>query len=285
MSEHQGSTDETTMVRLPSAIEQVQWTEPMAAPGGLVGLEVFTHFVGNNAELEIQLRDHHGRNHGTFRDKIYGNAFIAEIRVPAGARSALYADVELPAHGLAMSSGALLLLPTVEVTNARWSQPRAHRSDVVTLMADVSGAPDGMQAEIVILEHDDDGVHDLVTTFPTHVEGNKVEAEWTCVFHDTGHIPRADESPEGYRSPMFIFTVTVAGGRAVSGPLELRDWMDIEVRDGDDEPMAGASYLLHLPDGSTRAGTLDEDGKAFEKELPPGPVTVEVKKKKEGRHG
>lgn len=281
MSEHQGPTDETTRVQLTSTIEQVHWTEPMAAKGGRVGLEVLTNRVGNSAEVQIKLRDHNGKTFGAFMDNIYGNAFTAEIQVPSEARSALFADIKLPKHGLSKSSGALLLLPTILVTNAQWSQPKAHRGDVVTLTADVQGAPDGLQGKVTVLEQDEDGVHDLVTEFPVFVQGKKIETQWECAFRDTRHIPTAGENEGLYSPPLFIFAAEVAGVRAESPPLELRDWMELNVKDRDGEPLAGSTYILHLPDGTRRDGILDDEGHSVERDLPPGPIMVEVKKKKE----
>ena len=45
---HSGDTDKKQEVKLESSIEQVLWTKNSATPGGKIGVEVFTKFVGNN---------------------------------------------------------------------------------------------------------------------------------------------------------------------------------------------------------------------------------------------
>ena len=100
MAEHKGQTDKTHQITLPSSIEQVQWAKLRAAPGGAVGLDVFTRFVGNGAKLQIKLTDHKGRTHGTFKNEIHNNHLSAEVQIPPKARDALYAEAKFPKHGL-----------------------------------------------------------------------------------------------------------------------------------------------------------------------------------------
>jgi hypothetical protein len=51
MNVYQGQTDQINKIELPSAIQQVLWTKRRAARGGMVGLDIFTHYVGNNSRL------------------------------------------------------------------------------------------------------------------------------------------------------------------------------------------------------------------------------------------
>ena len=39
---------------------------------------------------------------------------------------------------------------------------------------------------------------------------------------------------------------------------------------------ANADYILHLPDGQERRGTLDDQGYAREEDVPPGPCRIEL---------
>jgi hypothetical protein len=70
MPQHQAQTDQVKKIQLPSTIQQVYWTKRMAASGGMVGLEVFTHYVGNRLELQIELSDQSGKTFGKYSDKI-----------------------------------------------------------------------------------------------------------------------------------------------------------------------------------------------------------------------
>lgn len=276
MAEYKGQTDETHRIQLPSAIEQVLWTRPMAAPGGTVGLEVFTRYVGHGAEMQITLTDHRGRTHGPFRDQLYGNRLTAEIQVPESAREALYAEVKLPKHGLKQTSPALLLTPPVEIINARWNQDEARRGDVLTLSADVKGVPDGTEARIQIFEHDADGAHDSITRMSTLVDQQKVEAEWEYAYHeDTDDIPTEEESEKGYHPPEYFFRVEVHGLTAESGLLEFKDSIEIKLVNVFGQPVPNQAYLLYGPDGEQREGELDDRGRAEESDVPPGPYRVE----------
>ncbi len=275
MSTYQGETDQIHPITLASTLEQVYWTRTAAAPGSRVGLEVFTHHVGHGAAMTIALTDEEGHRHGSFVDRIYGNRFAAELQVPPEARSALYATVTLAAHGLEQCSPALRLFPIIAVTNAAWSQDVARRGDILTLTAEVTGAPDGVEGTLKIYEHDADGAHDLITQFPVYVENDSIEAEWEFEYHeDTDDIPTAEEATRGYRAPEYFFRVDVGGIRAESGLLRFRDWVHVELISALGRPVPEADYELTLADGSTRTGTLDDNGIALEEDVPPGPVRL-----------
>ena len=53
-----------------------------------------------------------------------------------------------------------------------------------------------------------------------------------------------------------------------------QDWLALALVDEDGNPMAGEAYRLALPDGSTREGTLDAEGKAHIEDLPSGTCQV-----------
>ena len=279
MPEHQGQTGQVKKVKLESDIQQVYWTRRAAAPGGSVGLEVFTHHVGNNSELKIELTDKSGKNHGNFTDKIHGNHFWAPVKVPADAKDELYATVKLSKHSLSQKSGPLIVLPAVQITNAKWDKKEARRGDILKLTANVKGVPDGVEAMIEIWEHDADGAHDFITKFPVQVKNKKVEAEWEYEYHeDTDEIPTHDElKPAGnkYDPPEYFFRVRAGEVTAESEIVEFKDWIEIELTDDEGAPISGKKYKLLLPDGTERSGTLDGEGHAREENVPPGPVEVD----------
>jgi hypothetical protein len=268
---HQTPTDQIKKVQLPSAIEEVLWTKPMASSGGRVGLEIFTHYVGNGSALEIEISDQAGKNLGKYKEKISGNRFWTQIKVPAEAKLALYANVKLPKHGLQMKSNPLILSPPIEITNAKWDKKEARRGDILKLTTDVKGVQDGTEGEIEIWEHDSDGAHDFITKFPVLVKNNKVEAEWEYEYHeDTDDIPRKEECESGYNPPEYFFRVKVGGVHKDSALLEFKDWIRIELHDNYGNPIPNEDYVLHLADGSERRGKLNSEGFAIEENLSPG---------------
>jgi hypothetical protein len=277
MAIYERPTDQSHQIQLDSTIEQVMWSRTLASPGGTIGLEVFTHYVGNGAEMTIALRDHTGASFGTYDVKLYGNRWKADVVVPPEARQALYAKAKLPKHGLEKESAPLLLLPNIEVKNAKWSQETARRGDIVTLTADVLRAPDGMETLITVFEHDDEGAHEMITKMLALVDGERVEVDWEFNFPgDVEEIPSHDETEEGYLPPRFFFRVDALGKTADSGLLTFQDMIEIEVVDHEEVPLSDLEYKVTFADGTEQEGTLDENGYARIEDVPPGKFHVEV---------
>jgi hypothetical protein len=281
MATYRGTTNETHRIQLDSAVDVVAWDRRIAAPGARVGLDIRTHFVGNGAAVEVQLRDQRGTTFTRYTEGITANRLRVEVPVPADAAEALFADVALPKHGLKTSSPPLLLTPRIDLQDLQWVKDgaeatEARRGDTLTLRATAKGAPDGLEAELTVFEHDADGAHDLVTRFPARIRREQIEAQWAFAYvEDTDDIPTDDEVESGYSHPEYFFRVDAAGVRAESGQLRFQDWIRVTVVDDFGQPAVSAEYVLHLPDGSQRQGTLDEAGALYATDLPPGPVRVE----------
>jgi hypothetical protein len=277
MSEHQGQTDQLHEVKLTSVISQAMWDRPMSWAGEDVGILVFTHFVGDGSEIRITIRNDSGSRLDRVEDKVYGNRFKGKWSISDKAKDAIYFEAELRKHGLKKESEKMRIIPPIKITNAKWSQQEARRGDILTLTADVNEVPDGTEALIEIYEHDADGAHDFITKFPVIVESNKIETEWEYEYYeDTDEIPTAEETQRGYNPPEYFFRVKIGKTFADSGLLEFKDWIEIVMRDGAGIPFKNEEYILTLPDGSERQGTLDEEGKARAEDIPPGPVTVKL---------
>ncbi len=273
MAKHKAQTDQTHQVTLPSSIERVEWDRLRASPGGTVGLAVSTRYVGNGSTLQITLRDRNGATHGTFRDPIHHNRLTAEVQVPRQATGALFATVRLPNHGLKQESPALVLSGPVAVRRPTWSQEAARQGDVLTLSADIVGAPDGAEAQIRIFEHSERGAHDPVTRLSTLVENGRVTADWEYEYTgDVENIPTEQEADKGYKPPEYFFRVEVEGVTKDSDLLPFKDWIELTLKThtGQEE------YVLHLPDGSERRGQFADDGTAREEDIPPGPVEIDI---------
>jgi len=276
MSEHKGNTDKTNKIKLESSIDRVMWTSVAVSPGAKVGLDVDTHFVGSNSEIKIEISDKSGKKFETIKAKMSGNHFWKQITVPEKAKEELFAEVKLPKHSLSKKSNGLYLFPLIEIKNLKWDKQEARRGDILKLTADIKGLADGNEAEIQIWEHDADEAHDLITKFPVIIKNQKIEAEWEYEYYeDTDDIPTEEESEKGYNPPEYFFRVIVAGKSADSGLLEFKDWIEIILTNDAGEPMKGEKYILNMPDGSQREGTLDDTGYAREENVPPGSATYE----------
>ena len=276
MAKHQGSTDHVIKNQLPSAIQLASWTKRQAAAGGTVGLEIITQYVGNASSIEIELSDQAGKNFGKYKEKISGDRFWTQIKVPAEAKQALYANVKLPKHGLRMKSNPLIIFPAVEITNAKWDKKEARRGDILKLTADVKGVEDGTEGTIEIWEYDSDEAHDLITKFPVIIKNKKVEAEWEFEYHeDTDDIPTDEEAEKGYNHPEYFFRVIISGIAGESDLLKFKDWIKLILSDSSGRPIPNEDYILFCADGSEKRGKLDSEGSAEIQDVPPGPFHVE----------
>jgi len=245
--------------------------------------EVWTHFVGNGSDIQIKVEDKRGKKIEKLKGKVYGDYFAGSIIVPKKAKEELFFTAKLPQHGLEMKSDTLKVIPPIAVTNMKWGQKEARREDVVKLSADIKNVPNETEVMIHIYEYDQDGAHDFITKFPCSVKNKKIEAEWEYEYHeDTDEIPTDEEMKKhgnSYNPPEYFWVVDVYGKRfgkkQVSGLLEFKDWIQIELEGELGNKIGGRDYLLHLPDGKERKGSLNENGFAEEKDLPPGKVNVE----------
>ncbi len=279
MLEYQKETDRIHTIRLESKIIRAMWKSKEAGVEEKVLFEVRTHFVGNGSKIKIKIQDAAGRGIKTVKGRVYGDYFSGSAVVPKKAKDYLLFFAKLSAHGLESISGRLKVLPPRFIENARWDREEAGRGDIVKLMAEAKGFPDGAEVLISICEHDRDGAHDFMAKFPARVEAERIEAEWEYrYFADTDEIPTEEEMQKHgrhYNPPEYFFIASCGGIKAKSGLMEFKDWIDLEYLNAFDEPVENVRYKLFLPDGSERAGALGPDGRAHEERLPPGHIKVE----------
>jgi hypothetical protein len=164
------------------------------------------------------------------------------------------------------------------LADAAWSKEEARTGDTVTLSAKVEGFPDGTAAKMTIKERNLSGADKVVDTLDAKVRGGKVEVDWD--------YPSADESepasnaggaaPAGFSRPEYFFTVEIEDCTTASGMLFFKDWLEIDLKDGQDQPIADEEYRLVLPSGEVRKGTLDRNGHARIEDVPPGRARIEI---------
>jgi len=276
MYEYQKQTDAIHKIKLPSTINLAIWDRSVASSGDEVGLQVYTHFVGNESEIKVSIHNKSGKKLDEITGKVYGNRFKGTYTVSNKAKDAIYFEAELKKHKLKKKSEEMKIIPPITITNLKWSQQEAREGDILKLTADISGVPDGTEAKIEIYEYDDDNAHDFITRFSVLVDNSKVEAEWEYEYHeDTDDIPTAEETEKGYNPPEYFFRVSIGKVYGESGLLEFKDWIEIELIDGAGQPIGGEKYILYLPDGQKRQGNLDENGYARVEKIPPGKCTLE----------
>jgi hypothetical protein len=275
MIEHQGNTGKVNNVKLESSIDRVIWTSGTGCAGAKVGVEVNTHFVGNNSDIKIEISDKSGKIFETVKSKISSDFFYTQITVPEKAKDELYAEVKLPKHGLTKKSNCMYVYPAIGIKNVKWDKKEARRGDILKLTADVTNVYEGAEAEIQIWEHDSDGAHDLITKFPVTVKKKKIEADWEYEYHeDTDEIPTAEETEKGYNPPEYFFRVNIAGISADSGLLEFKDWIEIVWSQDEGQPASNRRFKLITADGNERNESFDDQGRIRLEDMPPGPFKI-----------
>ena len=276
MNEYQRATDSTHEIQLTSSITSASWGCTQASAGDEVMVEVRTQFVGNDSEIRITVRNSSGRRLDRFEGVVRRNRYRETYTVSDRAEEAIYFEAELRSHGLSERSDDMEIVPPVIITNLQWSEAEARRGDVLDLTADVEGAEDGAEATIEIYEHDEDEAHDFITRFTVMVEDNRIETQWAYEYHeDTDEIPSDWQLENSYSPPEYFFRVIIRNSQEDSGLLEFKDWIEINLLDMDGQIMPNEDYVLHLPDGSQRSGTVDDQGYAREEDVPPGEYMVD----------
>ena len=163
------------------------------------------------------------------------------------------------------------ILKLMSVSNARWSVDTAEVGETVTMSADVEGYDPGTPATFQIYKRDIRGADKLVDAVEAETQADSVEADWEYVLDGEGdQESNSEQSRGGYSAPEYYFDVIVERSRARSDLLEYKDFIEIEVVDSDGNPMADKEYVLYLPNGTVRTGTLDGSGCLREENVPPG---------------
>ncbi len=278
------STDTEHEVKLESSLISAVWKSRLAVAGFKANAEVLTTFVGNGADIKLTFKTDAGKNVGKLSSVIKNNKFIDGIEIPTSLNTGdmIYYEVELPNNGLSGESSCIPVY-NIDVSNMKWSTKEARRGDKLDLTADVKGGSDGMEATLTIFEYDRDNIHDKIIELPGEIKNKKLAVKWEYEYHeDTDEIPTDEEMKKygkNYNAPEYFFTVTIGdavfGKKQESGLLLFKDWVEIELKNQAGDLIPDEDYILTLPDGSQRKGKLDKQGKAIEKDVPPGDCKLE----------
>ncbi len=177
--------------------------------------------------------------------------------------------------GLSLRSGSVykFVVKKRSLDNARWldgttgeERTTARSGASLELVAAVKN-PKEQTPRFAIFERDADGEDDPVATVEGRIEDGLARATWAYTYVD-------DEDEEGsgkpYTSPELYFRCTLGELSTQSGLLAFEDFVELVCRDAAGQPRSGLAYTLTLPDGSSRQGTLDDQGRARVEGVPPG---------------
>lgn len=279
-------TDSPQTIKLQSNIIYALWLSSAARAGGQARFEVRTSFVGEGATIEVTAYTESGKKLGKVKDKVTLNRFVGTVDIPEKTKAGemVYFEAKLPKHGLKMESNLIPVKPHIQVKSLKWDKQEARRGDTLKLTADFqSGVEDNPDATVIIYEFNPDGHHFRVVSIPTQVQNNKIELLWEYEYHDdTAEIPTEEEKQKynkHYVHPEYFFVVVIdderIGTGQESGKLKFKDWVEIELVDGQGSPMPNERYEGVFADGNRQSGKLDGNGKATISSLPPGNFTIE----------
>jgi hypothetical protein len=161
------------------------------------------------------------------------------------------------------------------VSNAKWSKEKAEVGEKVKMSADVEGFEDGTKATVQIHKRDIRGPDVVVDTFEKKVSGGKIEEEWEYVYLEDYKAEQEDPAEmTQFSAPIYYFDVIIRQCKTRSGFLTLKDYIEIELRDNEDNAIPEEDYELTLSNGEVRKGKLDGNGYKKEEKIPPGKCIV-----------
>jgi len=161
------------------------------------------------------------------------------------------------------------------ITKAAWSKNKARDGEKVNMQVETAGFEDGTPARLEVWERNLNRPDVMVVSMDDiQVSGGKVESEWEYKDPEGG-TEALDQKAATYNLPSYYFIVKIDSATTRSAMLDYKDYIEIELRDDEDNPISDVEYVLYVATGEIRRGTLDSDGYAKEERIPPGRCHVE----------
>lgn len=152
-----------------------------------------------------------------------------------------------------------------EIKNPRWSQSQVPSGRPVVMSVEVKDIDPGTAGTFKVYRRSGSPPEMLDTKDGQVGDNGKLEATWDYSYEDGREIQPAD----------FFFKATCQGKEATSGTLKVRDTIDLHYTYADsDVPLAGARFIMKMPDGKEIRGVLDNEGKAQVRGISPGKCTI-----------
>ncbi|HWR84085.1 MAG TPA: PAAR domain-containing protein [Candidatus Deferrimicrobium sp.] len=164
------------------------------------------------------------------------------------------------------------------ITKACWSAPTARDGEKVKLKVETAGIDPAAMASFQVWERSINTADKQITVIENiQLSGGKAEPEWQYVYVDEDDAaPQAGKPPKPkYFSPTYYFTVAIDNQQARSPILGYKDYVELYLKDGDDQPIANARYRVFLSSGEVREGQLDGNGYKKIEKVPPGKWSVQ----------
>ena len=162
--------------------------------------------------------------------------------------------------------------------NAKWSKETAKVGDKIELTVESDGIKDGEKVIFQIWKRDISGPEALIEAFEQKIQGNKAKAEWEYgeVAESPDDNSNSDKKPKAsFSSPEYYFIVLYKPSlKTRSGFLYFEDFMEIELKDEENNPLANEEYIIFAPNGEVKTGKLNGSGYAKVEKIPGGISSV-----------
>ena len=157
------------------------------------------------------------------------------------------------------------------VKNAKWSKEISKVGEQIKLTAECEGFENGKKATIQIYKKDISGADTVVKTLEKEISGNKIEIEIENNFNESS----TESSATGYSAAGYYFEVICDQSKSRSDILYLEDFIEIELKDDENNPRANEDFILYLPNGKVEQGKLDGNGYKKIEKIPSGKYSVQ----------
>jgi len=161
------------------------------------------------------------------------------------------------------------------IVNAQWSTNKASVGEKVKLKCETTGIESGEKATLEIFIKDKNFADHSLHTINSKVDNGKIEEEWELEINQELTDDQDNKKAKGgYSSPTFFFKVTSDGVNARSGILTYKDYIELELKDEEGNPVKQAKYQVKMANGVIKEDKLDDNGYAKVENVPPGKVEV-----------
>jgi len=159
----------------------------------------------------------------------------------------------------------------IAITKAEWSKSSARDGETVKLLIEAIGFDPGAKVKFEIWEKNVSKADSLIHVIPDiPLQNDKAETSWQYAWSDSQL-----DTVGGYSTPAFYFIARISGAAQRSKFLDYRDYVELWLKDGDDNPAANAKYRVFLSSGEVREGQLDSNGYKKIEKVPPGKWSAE----------
>lgn len=167
----------------------------------------------------------------------------------------------------------------ISLYNAAWSKEKTEAGETVKLSVESEGIKNDEEISFNIYRRDISGTDAFVEKIESKIKNNKAEVEWKIGSQsdsgDDDDEENSEKLKDTYSSPEYYFIVLHGSTlKTRSGFLYIEDYMELEMKDEEDNPLSDEEYIIFAPNGEVRNGKLDAKGYAKEEKLPGGICSV-----------